>query len=125
MIEFVGAEAKLLETSKADISETTKAKEVIIAPEADLTEEIVAIKPLHKVLGPAFKAEAKAIVAAVAAMDVADAAKMLQAGAIEVEIDGNKISVGAEYFETEKHLMLDGKAVETIQVGNILVLVEL
>ena len=125
MIEFVGAEAKLLETSKADISETTKAKEVIIAPEADLTEEIVAIKPLHKVLGPAFKAEAKAIVAAVAAMDVADAAKMLQAGAIEVEIDGNKISVGAEYFETEKRLMLDGKAVETIQVGNILVLVEL
>ena len=125
MIEFVGAEAKLLETSKADISETTKAKEVIIAPEADLTEEIIAIKPLHKVLGPAFKAEAKAIVAAVAAMDVADAAKMLQAGAIEVEIDGNKISVGAEYFETEKRLMLDGKAVETIQVGNILVLVEL
>ena len=125
MIEFVGAEAKLLETSKADISETTKAKEVIIAPEADLTEEVVAIKPLHKVLGPAFKAEAKAIVAAVAAMDVADAAKMLQAGAIEVEIDGNKISVGAEYFETEKRLMLDGKAVETIQVGNILVLVEL
>ena len=125
MIEFVGAEAKLLETSKADISETTKAKEVIIAPEADLTEEIVAIKPLHKVLGPAFKAEAKAIVAAVAAMDVADAAKMLQAGAIEVEIDGNKVSVGAEYFETEKRLMLDGKAVETIQVGNILVLVEL
>ena len=125
MIEFVGAEAKLLEASKADISETTKAKEVIIAPEADLTEEIVAIKPLHKVLGPAFKAEAKAIVAAVAAMDVADAAKMLQAGAIEVEIDGNKISVGAEYFETEKRLMLDGKAVETIQVGNILVLVEL
>ncbi|MBE6517408.1 MAG: valine--tRNA ligase [Thermoplasmata archaeon] len=125
MIEFVGAEAKLLESSKADISETTKAKEVVIAPEADLTEEIVAIKPLHKVLGPAFKAEAKAIVAAVAAMDVADAAKMLQAGAIEVEIDGNKVSVGAEYFETEKRLMLDGKAVETIQVGNILVLVEL
>ena len=125
MIEFVGAEAKLLESSKADISETTKAKEVVIAPEADLTEEIVAIKPLHKVLGPAFKAEAKAIVAAVAAMDVADAAKMLQAGAIEVEIDGNKVYVGAEYFETEKRLMLDGKAVETIQVGNILVLVEL
>ena len=71
------------------------------------------------------QAEAKAIVAAVAAMDVADAAKMLQAGAIEVEIDGNKVSVGAEYFETEKRLMLDGKAVETIQVGNILVLVEL
>ena len=50
---------------------------------------------------------------------------MLQAGAIEVEIDGNKVYVGAEYFETEKRLMLDGKAVETIQVGNILVLVEL
>ena len=125
MIEFVGKEAKLLENSKADIAETTKAKVVEIVPEAELTEEVVAIKPLHKVLGPAFKAEAKAIVAAVAAMDVADAAKMLQAGAIEVDIDGNRISVGAEYFETEKRLMLDGKAVETIQVGNILVLIEL
>ena len=125
MIEFVGKEAKLLESSKTDISETTKAKDVRIAPEADLTEEIVAIKPLHKVLGPAFKADAKAIVSAVAAMDVADVAKMYQAGAIEVEVNGSKMSVDSKYFEAEKRLMLDGKAVETVQVGNILILIEL
>ncbi|MGN1044443.1 MAG: valine--tRNA ligase [Candidatus Methanomethylophilaceae archaeon] len=125
MIEFVGKEAKLLESSRTDISETTKAKDVRIAPEADLTEEIVAVKPLHKVLGPAFKADAKAIVSAVAAMDVADAARMYQAGAIDVEVNGSKMSVGSEYFEADKRLMLDGKAVETVQVGNILVLIEL
>ena len=55
-------------------------------------------------------------------MDVADVAKMYQAGAIEVEVNGSKMSVDSKYFEAEK---LDGKAVETVQVGNILILIEL
>ena len=103
----------------------TKAKQVVIAPEAQLTEEVVGVKPVHAKLGPAFKAQAKAIVSAVAAMAPADAAAALAGGAIEIDIDGEKVSVGAEYFELDKRLMLDGKAVETIQVGNVLILIEL
>ena len=124
MIELVGADAAVLESAKADIQETTKAREIAIEPEATLTEEIVGIKPVHAKLGPAFKAQAKAIVSAVAAMDPSEASAALANGAIEIDVDGEKVSVGAEFFEQEKRLMLDGKAVETIQIGNILVLIE-
>jgi hypothetical protein len=58
-------------------------------------------------------------------MDPKDAAAALSKGAIEVDANGEKVSVPAEYFELDKRLMLDGKAVETIQIGNVLALVEL
>ena len=124
MIELVGADASKLESAKDDIVETTKAKELRIAPEAKLTEEVVGVKPVHAKLGPAFKAQAKAIVAGINAMSVADVAAQLANGAVEIDVDGEKVSVGAEFFELDKRLMLDGKAVQTIQVGNVLILIE-
>ena len=125
MIEFVGSDAKILENACVDVSETLKAKEVKVESEAKLDEEVVGIKPVHAKLGPAFKAQAKAIVAAIATMDVKDAAARLESGSIELDIDGETVTVGAEFFEKEKRLMLNGKAVETVQVGNILVLIEI
>ncbi|MBR6871305.1 MAG: hypothetical protein IKM91_06780 [Candidatus Methanomethylophilaceae archaeon] len=123
-MELVGADAKILECAKADIMETTKAKEVKIAPEAKLTEDITGIKPVHSKLGPAFKAQAKGIVSAIAAMDPKEVAAQLANGSVELDVGGEKVSVGSEFFEVEKRLMLDGKAVDTIQVGGILVLIE-
>lgn len=125
MIEFVGADAAVLETSKADIMETTKARDVRIAPEAELDEQIVAVKPVHAKLGPAFKAKAKAIVGAIASMDLEAAASQLASGSVELDVDGERMSVGAEFLDVEKRLMLDGKAVDTIQIGNVLALIEL
>ena len=124
LLELVGSEAKALECAKADIMETTKARKVEIAPEAELTEEVVGIKPMHSKLGPAFKAQAKGIVSAIAAMDPKEAAARLSEGPLELDVGGEKVSVGSEYFEVEKRLMLDGKAVDTIQVGGILILIE-
>ena len=57
-------------------------------------------------------------------MSVADVAAQLANGAVEIDVDGEKVSVGAEFFELDKRLMLDGKAVQTIQVGNVLILIE-
>ena len=53
-----------------------------------------------------------------------DAAAALAHGSIDIDVDGSKVSVGAEYFELDKRLMLGGRAVETLQVGNVLVLIE-
>ena len=115
LVELVGADAAKLEPAKDDIAETVKASEVRIAPEAKLTEEVVGVKPVHAKLGPAFKAQAKAIVAAIGAMDPK---------AVELDVGGEKVSLGAEFLELEKNLMLDGRAVETLQVGNVLVVIE-
>jgi len=64
-------------------------------------------------------------VSAVSAMSLEDVAAQLADGAVKVTVDGESVSVGAEFFEAEKRLMLDGKAVDTVQIGNILALIEL
>ena len=125
LMELVGADAKILECAKADIMETTKAKEVKIAPEAKLTEDVTGIKPVHSKLGPAFKAQAKGIVSAIAAMDPKEVAAQLANGSVELDVGGEKVSVGSEFFEVEKRLMLDGKAVDTLQIDNVLVAIEM
>lgn len=124
LLEIVGAGAAVLQNTLGDIAETTKAAEVRVAPEAKLTEEVVGVKPVHSKLGPAFKAKAKAVVAAVSAMEPAAVAEALSEGPLRIDADGESIEVGPEYFELEKRLMLDGRAVETLQVGDVLVVIE-
>lgn len=123
-IEFVGEKAGLLECAEADIKETTKAKTVSVAAKAELTEEIVGVKPEYGKLGPAFKAQAKSIVAALNAADTKDIARQLADGKVVLNADGNDVELGPEFFKVEKRLMLEGKAVDTIQVGDILIVIE-
>lgn len=124
LVELVGADAAVLADARQDLLDATKAADVRIAPEAKLTEEVVGVKPVHSKLGPVFKAKAKALVAAVAAMDPKEAAAKLAAGPLTFDIDGETVEAGPEFFELDRKLMLDGRAVETLQVGNILVLIE-
>ena len=123
-IELVGADAACLEEARSDIAETTKAKEVVIAPKAELNEEVVGVKPEFGKLGPAFKGQAKAIVATLNASDMKDIAVQLADGKVVLDVDGEKVELGPEFFKVEKRLMLGGKAVDTIQVGNILIVVQ-
>ncbi len=124
-IEFVGDEAAVLENAKADIMETAKAKKVVVAPKADLKEEVVGVKPEYGKLGPAFKAQAKEIVAALGSTPTEEIARQLSSGEVVLETDSGKVSLGPEFFKVEKRLTLDGKAVDTMQIGNILVVIEL
>ncbi|HKM14151.1 MAG TPA: valine--tRNA ligase [Candidatus Methanomethylophilaceae archaeon] len=119
-LELVGPKASILESARCDISETTKAEEIIIAKSAELIEEVVGVKPIHSKLGPAFKAGAKTIVAAISKMDPAVIAEQLKNGKVTIEGD-ETYELGSEYFEFETRLTLGGKAVETIQVGGILI----
>lgn len=124
LVELVGAEAAVLESAKADIAETAKASEVRIATDAALSEEVVGVKPVHSRLGPAFKAKAKGVVSAISAMDPMEVAEALEKGPLTVAVDGEAVEVGPEFLELDKRLMLDGRAVETVQVGNVLIVIE-
>lgn len=119
-LELVGKDAVLLKDAIADISETTKAVNIIVAESAEISEEVVGIKPVHAKLGPAFKAGAKDIIAALSKMDPKDVAEQIEYGKVTIEA-GETYELGPEFFELETRLMLDGMAVETLQVGNILI----
>ena len=105
---------------------TVKAVSIEILEKADLTEDYTAVKPVHAKLGPVFKADAKAIVAEIAKMDPkAVAAELAKNGKTKVTVNGNEIELSSEYLALEKRLMLNGKAVDTLQIDNVLVAIEM
>lgn len=124
-IELVGEAASILKNTKTDIAETMKAREVVVMPSADINEEISNIKPDYGKMGPAFKAQAKAIVSVLNSTDVSVLAAQLTEGKVTLNIDGEDVVLGPEFFKVEKRLMLGGKAVDTIQVGDILIAIEI
>ncbi len=124
LMEIIGEDSSALECARQDIMETTKAKDLEMVQKADLTEDFVAVKPVHSKLGPMFKADAKTIVAEIAKMDPADVAKQLSEGGVKLSVGGKDIVLTNEFLELEKRLMLNGKAVDTIQVDNMLIAIE-
>ena len=125
-VELIGSDAKILADAKADISETVKAVKMDILEKANLTEDYTAVKPVHAKLGPAFKADAKAIVAEISKMDPKAVAEALaKDGKVKVSVNGNDIELISDYLALEKRLMLDGKAVDTLQIDNVLVAIEM
>ncbi len=124
-VEIIGGGAAALSEAESDIMETVKTRKIIIAEEADLTEEAVGVKPVYAKLGPAFKADAKEITAAVSRMDAKHVMEALRDGGLEVTTGNGIHALGPEFFDIEKRLMLDGRAVDTIQVGDLLIAISL
>ncbi|MCL1811246.1 MAG: valine--tRNA ligase [Methanomassiliicoccaceae archaeon] len=123
-VEVICDYARELERGSADIIETSKIKELVFSKEAELKEEIVCIKPVHSKLGPAFKGQAKSIAAVLSALSPKEALGMMTSAGLELSIDGERICLALEFVEMEKKLTLGGRAVETIQLGNILIVLE-
>lgn len=124
-VEIIGEDAAVLVKAKDDIIETLKIKELTIATKAELSEEVVAVKPVHSKLGPAFKGQAKGIAVALSAASPKDIASQLKSGSVTLTLeDGSTVEVGEEFINLEKRLMLDGKAVDTVQIGSVLVVIE-
>ena len=53
------------------------------------------------------------------------AAELAKNGKTKVSVNGNEIELSSEYLALEKRLMLNGKAVDTLQIDNILVAIEM
>lgn len=119
-IEIIGKTAAALKDGLDDIKDTTKAKKVDILTSADLKEDVVAVKPVHSKLGPTFKGLAKSIVSKLAETDPKDVAGSLKDG-FKMTIDGEDVILTSEYVEVENRLLLDGKEVETVQLGDVLI----
>jgi valyl-tRNA synthetase len=122
LVEIIGSSD--LNDARDDIVETIKAKSLEIVKKANITEEVVAVKPVHAKLGPMFKGAAKSIVSEIAKIDPKKVAAALSSGGVKITADGQDITLTEEFLELEKRLMLNGKQVETIQIGDILIAIE-
>ncbi|OPY29800.1 MAG: Isoleucine--tRNA ligase [Methanomassiliicoccales archaeon PtaU1.Bin030] len=124
LIELIGPSAPSLVGYEKDILETSRAKELKIVTEADLEQKVVAIKPVKSKVGPTFKTKGKEVLDILSAIDPQEAAAALEKGALElVLLDGSKVELDPSFVEIQRKLMIEGKAVETLQVRDILIAV--
>jgi len=125
-IEIIGPAANLLRGNETDIGETTKAKEVKVSLEGALQERVVGIKPVPSRIGPTFKARAKEVTDALKAMDPEQVFEQLVSGkTIEITLsDGNKVELDKHFVELQKELTLHGKAVNVVQLKDLVVAIE-
>ncbi len=124
LIELIGPSAPSLVGYEKDILETSRAKELKIVTEADLEQKVVAIKPVKSKVGPTFKTKGKEVLDMLSAIDPQEAVAALEKGALElVLLDGSKVELDPSFVEIQKKLMIEGKAVETLQVRDILIAV--
>ena len=121
-IELIGPGATKLGEYAEDIRETSRALNLEMLHDAELEEEVCAIKPIKSKIGPAFKTQGKEILQILSSMDPQKAAESLKSGPLVLNMsDGSIVSIPNEFIELERKLMLMGQSVETIQIGDILI----
>lgn len=124
-VDIVGDKALLLKDYKEDISATIRALKLELMTKADLERCPTVVKPVHSKLGPRFKTEAKEIVSQIMTMDPQEAWDGIMRGGFEVELhNGRRVLIDAELVEVSCELRYQGKAVETLQLGDLLIVIE-
>ena len=124
-LEIVGGHADLYRLAEEDLQQGARTKQLIIAAHADLTEKVEAVKPVYAKLGPAFKEKAKAIAKAIEQTPLEQLAAQLTAGKVTLATTDGPVELTPDFFETKKTLTLNGRDVETVQVGDALLVIEL
>jgi len=126
LVELVGEKAALLLEAERDILETVKARKLQIVSEILLEEKVKNIRPMLSRLGPEFKEQAKEIIAKVQRFDPEEIAPSIEKGTLEIELSDGKIAkLDDSYFKVEKKLTLGGKEIETFQILDLLVAIQL
>jgi valyl-tRNA synthetase len=122
LIELIGPSALSLQGYETDILETSRSKELKIVAEAALEEKVVAVKPVKSKVGPTFKAKGKEVLQLLESIDPQQAAAALEKGSLELTLaDGSTVSLDPSFVEVQKKLTIEGKAVETLQVRDVLI----
>ncbi|MDD4308118.1 MAG: valine--tRNA ligase [Thermoplasmata archaeon] len=124
LVEIIGANSELLLGSESDIAGTLKAADVVLKSEAEISEKVIGVKPVHAILGPRFKQDAKEIAAKLAAVDASEIAQALEAGELDVQLaGGNTVQITKDMVQIIRTPMLDGKEVKSVTVGEMLILI--
>ena len=124
VIEIIGPEAEFLLGCEADIIGTLKAQDVLLRSEGEVVEKPVEIRPVHSIIGPRFKQHAKEIVDRLTSVDAAEIAPALESGELGIALSsGETVKIEKEMVEIRRVPMLDGKEVQCVSVGELLILI--
>jgi len=117
-IEIYAPDTSWLTHSINDLKGATWARNVEVIEGNPHTEDrIVDIKPNMSVLGPIFKSKVEKAIEAL--KNTPKIAEKIETGKIAIEIDGEVVEVTSKAVEIQKETLSGGKAVDLIQVGDM------
>jgi valyl-tRNA synthetase len=124
LVEIIGPKIEYLLGCEEDIVGTLKAKDVLLMGEADVVETPVEIKPNHALIGPRFREHAKEIGEKLSAFDPVELAPALETGELSIQLsNGETVKIEKSMVEIRKEPTLDGKKVQSVPVGDLLILI--
>jgi valyl-tRNA synthetase len=125
-VYIFGRDAELLRDFLDDMRGTLKADRIRLAKPAELREEFVGVQPVKQKIGPAFKARAGLVSAAVEKLDPKEAGASLAKGPMELALpDGTKVTVTPEMVKLERASVAENMRVEALAIGELTILAEL
>ncbi len=117
-VQIAAPEAGLLQECADTITSTLKIKELNFINKDELAQQTVEVKPVFKNIGPTFKAGAKELTRKLRELDP----KSVDVLPIKITLSrGKEVELGEEYVELRKGYVFHGEAVETLAVGDVLV----
>ncbi|MCD6492234.1 MAG: valine--tRNA ligase [Archaeoglobaceae archaeon] len=107
-----------------DISGAINAKVEVLNKLPDVKLRIKKLKPKFSIVGPMFKDKAKKIVELVNNLSENDKMGFVEKGEIEVNLDGESYKLKSEWFDAEIEKIVEGKAIENLEVGDVTLFIE-
>ncbi len=119
-IEIYAPDIHWLAQGINDLQGTTWARKVeVVEGNPPIEERIVDIKPNMSVLGPIFKSKIDKAIKAL--KNTPNIAEKVKTGNITIEIDGETAEIDPKAIKLQTEIILRGKAVDVVQVGDAII----
>jgi len=107
-----------------DIAGTVSADIEVMEGEPEFEYRVSGVKPRMSIIGPKFRDKAGAIIGALRSADPGSIAQQAAGGAVELEVKGETITLEPAAVEFEREIMSEGHAVDVLEIGDVMVVVE-
>jgi valyl-tRNA synthetase len=116
---FTAQDVQAVEENLSDIKQALQIEQLKVSEPGDrLTRSVVAVKPVFAKIGPDFRKDGKQIAKFLKEAEPAQVARQHATGTIEVPLDDGKVlKLAAGYVELVEGHVLEGHAVDVLQVG--------
>jgi valyl-tRNA synthetase len=119
-----GPNQAIIRKSESDICATARIKAIDYITESDLTEKIVSIRPILSKIGPKYKSDGPELKKLLESAPSEELINKFNQETLTLTLpSGKKLTVERSDFEFEKELLSHGKKVQTVQVGEIIILI--
>ncbi len=108
-----------------DIEGATNARVEVVKEMPKVSFEIVRIKPKFSIIGPMFKDKTKKLIKAIENLSKDEKLKLFEEKSIEIDVDGERIEVKADWFDFDVKRIIEGIEIELIETKNSMVFVEI